>query len=121
MEPLVIEVYKDRGVWVFNDPEHGMQREPLVFGMERLLDRFSATLPYADDGFLLYFLEVRVPDSIEALIREEADADGYWYNSPHYELRGWMGNSGLVRYFSRAPATIYYHAKPRSDLSGSQL
>lgn len=112
MTAFVLHVHKDAGVWVLDDREHGLVREPLLFGMDRLIDQLAATLPAGDRGFDLSISEQLTGDDIGVLIREEADANGHWYRAPHLELRGWMGNRGLLRYFSAPPATIYYSARP---------
>ncbi len=112
MGELVLDVYKDSGVWVFDDPERRFAREPLLFGMEKMIAGFAATLRYADQGFQLSISEEPGKNPAGVLVREEADAGGYWYRSS-FGSRGWMGNRGLLRYFSAPPATIYYSARPR--------
>jgi hypothetical protein len=117
MEPFVINVYKDSRAWVFDDREHGILQEPLVFGMELLLERFALTLPSPGNKFQLFFSDQRLPDSMGVLIREGADADGYWYYSESYDLRGWMGNKGLMRYFPEAPPIIYFYGRQQEPVS----
>ena len=109
---------------MLDDREHGMMHEPFVFGMEQLLDRFAETMPHAHDGFQMYLSDKKMPDirglptgSAGVLIRKEADAGGYWYYSSYFDLRGWMGNGGLTRYFSEPPSIIYYYGAPRPHKS----
>jgi hypothetical protein len=118
MEPFVINVYKDSGAWVFDDPERGFLREPFVFGMDALLERFTSALPSLGRDFQLVFSSERLPEIMGVLIREGADAGGYWYSAPSYDLRGWMGDKGLKRYFPEAPPMIYVLGRPK-DAGGS--
>ena len=42
---------KDNGVWVFDDPNDGLPREPFVAGTDRMIDRVVADIPNAASGF----------------------------------------------------------------------
>jgi hypothetical protein len=115
MEPFELHLYRRRGVWLFDDRAHGMSGESLVFGMEKIIQRFATERGFDERGFLLAISNTRTAHSegpYGALLREEADGGGYWYRSEVYELRGWMGNAGLLAYFEHAPEVIYYDARP---------
>ena len=46
---------KDNGVWVFDDPNDGLPREPFVASTDRMIDRVVADIPNAASGFKLTF------------------------------------------------------------------
>lgn len=100
-------VYREGGTWRLDDRPRGLVEEPLLFGMGKMLDRFTANIPRAAGGCRLHLADAEFPGAQAHLEREEADAGGYWYRAPAYELRGWLGNNGLTRYFAEPPARLF--------------
>lgn len=45
--------YKHEGLWVFDDPDAGLRREPFVFGIDKMIDRLVTDIPEAELGFRL--------------------------------------------------------------------
>jgi hypothetical protein len=110
MASVALELFKERGVWLLNSRAHGLLREPLLFGTEKLLDRYAE-----DHGFgtRIRLQVAALADDIEpqpegALLRDTADAAGYWYRMDVYDQRGWLGNAGLQAIFAAAPERIFY-------------
>ena len=52
---FVIAPYKYEGLWVFDDPQADLVREPFVSGIDVMLDRLTAPIPNAEKGFRLIF------------------------------------------------------------------
>ena len=46
---------KDNGVWVFDDPNDGLAREPFVASTDRMIDPVVADIPNAARGFKFTF------------------------------------------------------------------
>jgi len=45
---LVIAPYKCEGIWVFDDPEVGLSKEPFIAGIDTMIDKVVAGIPNAD-------------------------------------------------------------------------
>ena len=58
---FVIAPYRWEGMWVFDDPRVGLQREPFVSGADVMMDRLVANLPGAEKGFRLLFSATPFP------------------------------------------------------------
>ena len=113
-----LKVYLDGGIWRLDDREHGLREEPLLFGISAMLNHLTATISSSGRA---RSLRLQVSDKEFAgyqtvLERGEADAGGYWYLSPSYGLRGWLGGAGLNRYFPEAPMRLFIAAEsPKGD------
>jgi hypothetical protein len=44
---LVLFPYKYEGMWVFDDPNVDLQREPFVFGIDRMISQIVESIPNA--------------------------------------------------------------------------
>jgi hypothetical protein len=109
----VIAPYKYLGTWVFDDARVGLVQEPFVSGADVLIDRAVANIPDASSGFLLLFSASPFPGHALRLEWRRADSDGNWYYSPEFNLEGWLCPA-LLRYFERAPRSIYVQVTPRA-------
>ena len=49
----IIAPYKHLGMWVFDDPRVGLVQEPFVSGTDTMIDRVVATIPGAENGFII--------------------------------------------------------------------
>jgi hypothetical protein len=58
---LVIHPYKSDGVWMFDDPSVGLQREPFVAGADLIIDRMVEGIPNAEDGVTMFFSASQFP------------------------------------------------------------
>jgi hypothetical protein len=110
---FVIAPYQWEGMWVFDDPRVGLQREPFVSGADQIVDRLVAHLPDAAKGFQLLFSAAPFPGSTTKLEWRREECGGNWYYSPKFGLEGWLCPA-LLKYFASAPAEIYVKPQPRN-------
>ena len=52
---MVIHPYRERDMWVCDDPAAGLVREPFVFGVPEVIDEAVAAIPDAATGFRFLF------------------------------------------------------------------
>ena len=112
-ELRVIHPFKHMGVWVFDDAAVGLVQEPFVSGADEVIDRMTASMPGAADGFTLIFSEKPFPGFQLELEWRREEYDGNWYYSRDLDMEGWLCPA-LLRYFDAAPPKLYAHFKPRS-------
>jgi len=103
---FVIRPYKYFGTWVFDDPAAGLVREAFVSGADTIIDRFTADIPGAADGFTLTFSAQPFPGYQTKLERVREEHGGNWYRSPELGLEGWLCPA-LFKYFRTAPENLY--------------
>jgi hypothetical protein len=110
----VIAPYKHLGMWVFDDPRVGLDKEPFVDGADTMIDRVVADIPDADKGFTLIFSAQPFPGHQYRLDWQREDAGGgNWYRSEQLDMEGWLCPA-LFRYFAEAPKSIYVQTKARN-------
>jgi hypothetical protein len=109
---LVICPYRYEGMWVFDDPAVGLQREPFVSGIDKMIDRLVAKIPSAPDGFRLIFSSGPFPGYEVRLEWRRSEYGGNWYYAPQYEMEGWLCPA-LFKYFPEAPRELYARAEPK--------
>jgi hypothetical protein len=114
----VIVPYRYEGMWVFDDPKVGLNREPFVAGIDTMIDRLVASIPAAEKGFRLLFSATPFPGYTVNLEWRREEYGGNWYYSPQFDMEGWLCPA-LFKYFEKAPPELYVHAEPRSDLPPS--
>ena len=112
-ELRVIHPYKHMGVWVFDDATVGLVQEPFVSGADTVIDRMTASMPGAEDGFTLIFSDKPFPSFQLELEWRREEFEGNWYYSRDLDMEGWLCPA-LLRYFDAAPPKLYAHFKPRS-------
>ena len=107
----VIVPYKHHGMWVFDDPRVGLDKEPFVSGADTVLDRLTADVPGAERGFRLLFSAGPFPGyNLKAEHRRE-EYGGHWYYAPDFDMEGWLCPA-LFHYFDAAPPELYIRAEP---------
>ena len=52
---FVIAPYRFEGMWVFDDPNVGLVREPFVSGVPEMIEHVVRDIPDAESGFRLTF------------------------------------------------------------------
>jgi len=57
----VITPYWYSGIWVFNDPDVELVREPFIEGVPAMIDDLVSNIPEAREGFRLTFSETPFP------------------------------------------------------------
>ena len=109
----VIAPYKLHGTWVFDDARVGLHQEPFVSGADVWLDRVTAEIPGAEQGFTMVFSARPFPGAQYHMERRRLDMGGAWYWSAEIGMEGWLC-SALFRYFDQAPEALHVQLKPRS-------
>ena len=110
---MVIHPYKSGGVWAFDDPAVGLEREPFVSGADKVIDRLVEGLPGAEGGFTLLFSARPFPGFQAEFEWRREEMGGNWYYSPAHEMEGWLCPA-LFKYFERSPERIYVQVKSRN-------
>jgi hypothetical protein len=105
--------YRYEGVWVFDDPRVGLDKEPFVSGADTVIDALVADIPDAEKGFRLLFSAAPFPGFTAKLEWRREEYGGNWYFSPDFTLEGWLCPA-LLKYFETAPREIYVKAEPRT-------
>jgi hypothetical protein len=105
--------YRYEGMWVFDDPRVGLDKEPFVSGADKMIDVLVADIPNADKGFRLLFSATPFPGHAVKLEWCKEEYGGNWYFSAEFEMEGWLCPA-LFKYFDSAPKEIYVKAEPRT-------
>lgn len=105
--------YRYEGMWVFDDPKAGLDREPFVFGADRMIDVLVAKIPDAAGGFRMLFSATPFPGYAVKLDWRREEYGGNWYHCAAYDIEGWLCPA-MFKYFEKAPAEIYVKADPRT-------
>ena len=104
--------YKYEGMWVFDDPDVGLRREPFVAGIDTMIERLVQNIPNAEKGFRLLFSPTPFPGYTVKLEWRREEYSGNWYWSPDYQMEGWLCPA-LFKYFTEAPKELYGRAEPK--------
>ena len=107
---MIIHPYRYEGMWVFDDPGVGLEREPFVSGADVVIDRMVENIPGAESCFNLIFSASAFPGHELRLERGREDSGGYWYCSRELEMEGWLCPA-LFKYFEEAPDFLYAQFK----------
>ena len=106
--------FKRHGLWVFNDKAKKLEFEPFVCGADTMIDRVTATIPKAENGFWLLFSASGFPDAQFHLEWEQpGDGGGNWYTEKSLDMRCWLCPA-LLKYFDTAPKEIWVQVKART-------
>ena len=105
--------YRYEGMWVFDDPRVGLDKEPFVSGADTMMDVLVADIPGAQQGFRLLFSATPFPAYTHKLEWRREEYGGNWYFSPDFKMEGWLCPA-LFKYFDKAPKEIYVKAEPKA-------
>jgi hypothetical protein len=108
---FVIKPYKWEGLWVFDDPNVGLVKEPFVGGADTMIDVAVSRIPNADKGFVAVFSANYFPDAQIVLEWVREDGGGNVYRWPDNGMEGWFCPA-LLRYFRETPAELFIQLKP---------
>jgi len=108
----VLFPYKHEGMWVFDDPEVGLRREPFVFGIDDMISRLVSSIPEAENGFRLLSSPMPFPGYAAKLEWRREEYGGNWYFCPQFGIEGWLCPA-LFKYFDKAPPELYAKAEPK--------
>ena len=108
-----IKPYMWEGLWVFDDPSVGLDKEALVAGMpEMILHACTAVgIQNPEKGFLALFSKDPFPGAKICLqwVREDMGGNVYMYKEANIE--GWLCPA-LFKYFDEAPQQMYIDLRP---------
>lgn len=115
----IIKPYKWEGMWVFDDFERGLVREPFVSGIPEIIE-FGLKIKgieNGENGFLLLFSdsEFKGADIILEWVTFECNGDIYRVAEVTGEIEipnmeGWLCPA-LRKYYKDAPKNIYIQVK----------
>jgi hypothetical protein len=109
----VIKPYLWNGMWVFDDPAVGLDKEALVCGMPELIVTGCrmAGINEPEKGFLAVFSKDEFPGYKICLewVREESGGNVYMW--PQTNQEGWLCPA-LFKYFDEAPKKMYIDLRP---------
>jgi hypothetical protein len=111
----VIFPYLHQGMWVFDDEEVGLNKEPFVSGADKVIERAiqAKGIANAAEGFRLIFSGGPFPGHDLKLDWVREGDGGNWYRAEKFDMDGWLCPA-LFRYFDEAPATIYAQFLPKA-------
>lgn len=103
---FAIYPYKERGIWVFDQPDLGLFKEAFVMGMPQIIEEMTGHDPAAEQGFGAIFSRDNFPGAkwVLQLVREELG--GNWYKLGGTDLEGWLCPA-LFKFFPSAPDNIW--------------
>ena len=107
---FVIKPYKWEGMWVFDDPNVGLVREPFVSGADTMIDVATADIPNANQGFLAVFSASYFPDAQIVLEWVKEDGSGNVYRWAEKGMEGWLCPA-LLKYFDQPPVKLHIQVK----------
>ncbi len=108
---LVLEPYREDGIWLFDDRATGLHREPFVGDVNRMLDQLAESIPNAPQGFRLFFSVLPFEGRHSTFSWVRADpVEGNWYRSDETGDEGWLCPA-LFCYFPSAPTKLYARAE----------
>ncbi|BAY60013.1 hypothetical protein NIES22_00700 [Calothrix brevissima NIES-22] len=107
---MVIRPYKYDDIWVFDDDQVGLVREPFVAGADKIIDRLVAHIPNAEAGFSLLFSARPFPGYQVKFDWRREEYGGNWYYNATLDMEGWLCPA-LLKYFSEAPPEFYAQCK----------
>ena len=110
----VIIPYKYEGMWVFDDADAGLDKEPFVEGADVIIDRAleAKGVTNADSGFRLLFSAGEFPGYDVKFTWLRAADGGNYYAAEGSNLEGWLCPA-LFKYFDEAPKEIYARFEER--------
>ena len=107
---FVIKPYKWEGMWVFDDANVGLVKEPFVGGADTMIDVATAHIPNAEKGFVAVFSANYFPNAQIVLEWAREDGGSNVYRWTEKEMEGWLCPA-LLRYFVEPPAKLYIQVK----------
>src|SRR3954454_23034993 len=108
----VIHPYKENGVWMFDDPQAGLVREPFVAGADDIIDRMVDGITDAEKGVTIIFSANPFPGNQHEFHRVREETGGNWYRSPEYKMEGGLCPA-LLKDFEAAPERLFVQVKRR--------
>lgn len=99
------------GLWVYDDASFGVKAQPLVFGMDLILEKMVEQVEVVADRLNLVFSSIPFPGSEFFLVFVRKETEGFVYCWEEKKLQGWLSPS-LRNYFPEPPPKIYFQLLP---------
>ena len=99
------------GLWVYDDPEFEVKGQPLVFGMDLILEKMVAQVDGISNQLNLVFSSIPFPGSAHCLSFVRGETEGFVYRWEEQKFQGWFSPS-LRNYFPEPPPRIYLQLLP---------
>ena len=99
------------GLWVYDDASFGVKAQPLVFGMDLILEKMVEQVEVVADRLNLVFSSIPFPGSDFCLEFVRQETEGFVYRWEKKKLQGWLSPS-LRNYFPEPPPKIYLQMLP---------
>jgi len=104
-ELMVIHPYKYHDLWVFDDKDKELEKEPFVMGIDKMLDKIAP-----GSAFTVIFSAKPFPGHEHHLTWLRAEHGGNWYRHEQLDMEGWLC-AALYKYFGRAPSDLFIQVK----------
>ncbi|WP_444930783.1 DUF6717 family protein [Microbulbifer sp. SSSA002] len=109
---MIIHPYKVEGIWVFDDPNVGLVREPFIDDANGLIDIMTKEISDAENGFNLLFSGAKFPGYQLELTWDREEFGGNWYYSKALDKEAWLCPA-LFKYFDETPQELYGQFKSK--------
>ena len=108
-------------MWVFEDEEVGLNREPFVCGVPEIFDKLLFGKGISDDRFNLIFSDQAFPNSEHASWSKGEDG-GNWYSMDieGNPFTGWLCPA-LFRYYEQAPSDLYFTVQKAGFVADAEI
>lgn len=103
---ITVRKNKALGWWEFDDARVGLVAEPLVDGIDTILD----VVTNGGTTAVVQFSDTAFPEASIRLHRMAPRDGGYWYYSTELHMEGWLCPN-MLKYYAEHPETIYVHVK----------
>ena len=103
----VIFPYKLGGIWMFDDDQKQLAREPFVGEANVFFDKITEHIPNADIGFRLLFSSSQFPGSSFSFEWKDSEFSGNWYTCAEIGAEPVWLCPALLKYFAASPKNIF--------------
>ena len=101
-------------LWVYDADDFGIKGQPLVFGVDLILEKMVDEAEGIGGRLNLIFSSIPFPGSEHCLTFVREETEGFIYCWEKRNLQGWFSPS-LRNYFSDPPPQIYLQILPFAD------
>tara|TARA_B100001245_G_C22495242_1_gene251326 strand:- start:144 stop:497 length:354 start_codon:yes stop_codon:yes gene_type:complete len=106
-----ILVHRVDGLWVYDDENFNVREQPLVFGVDLVLEKMVEQVEEIGDRLNLVFSSIPFPGSEFCLRFVREETEGFVYRWEEKNLQGWLSPS-LRNYFPEPSPKIYLQLLP---------
>lgn len=101
-----IHIYDYNNLWVFDDDDVGLVKEPFIAGIDRIITHYVETLDLDPTGFNAIFSTTQFPGYHAELEWSFSEGDGNWYRCVELCTSGWLCPA-LMHYFESPPEKLF--------------